>query len=405
MAAQYALRERGKVGIFTRASPKFAFNNFSILSIAMKLLLLSSVLTALAAVASATLTCSAQCYAASSGQSTGRYSAVVTFTVDPIPEGGATVAYHDTDGIGGLDSSIRFAEEQARDENVGDAFPYTINIVPLLQSRYVSGKQLPKLLSYLFFCDFRFPIADSIALLAVTEIENCHTFDGVQQSFFPDIVRADRHRQRRARLRHRDLHRAAYRSVPANSAYSLWNINVTNPSMSYSNGAEVDRVQYSTLEQHIIAGSANILSIAMKLVLLSSVLTALAAVANATLTCSASCSVVSNGQYNATITVTASPVCNAGVNVVRFSIVFCMRVHAADQLVSSCKRILFCDVPRIRWCYFSLVGSGVTLKEYHFNGATNTTTVSIQAGTIVLATASDKCGDPPVDCVCAAGTP
>ncbi|KAJ6495222.1 heme peroxidase [Mycena sanguinolenta] len=137
-------------------------------------------------------------------------------------------AYHDmatynsTDGTGGLDASIRFAEEQARDENIGDGFANTMNIVPLLQSRYIS-------------------MADSIALLAVTAIENCggpqvafrggrldaaeanspgvpepeqdldthiasfarqgftqtemiglvacgHTFGGVQQTFFPDIV-------------------------------------------------------------------------------------------------------------------------------------------------------------------------------------------------------------------------
>ncbi|KAF7351702.1 Peroxidase [Mycena sanguinolenta] len=137
-------------------------------------------------------------------------------------------AYHDmatynsTDGTGGLDASIRFTEEQARDENIGDGFANTMNIVPLLQSRYIS-------------------MADSIALLAVTAIENCggpqiafrggrldaaqanapgvpepeqdlathiasfarqgftqtemiglvacgHTFGGVQQSFFPDIV-------------------------------------------------------------------------------------------------------------------------------------------------------------------------------------------------------------------------
>ncbi|KAF8129451.1 heme peroxidase [Mycena galopus ATCC 62051] len=69
-------------------------------------------------------------------------------------------AYHDmathnsTDGTGGLDASIRFAEEQARPENVGDAFSNTMVLVPIIVSCYNSN-------------------ADSIALAALLAIENC----------------------------------------------------------------------------------------------------------------------------------------------------------------------------------------------------------------------------------------
>ncbi|KAJ6616379.1 heme peroxidase [Mycena sp. CBHHK59/15] len=68
-------------------------------------------------------------------------------------------AYHDmathnvTDGTGGLDASIRFAEEQARPENAGDGFRNTFLIVFLQVNRYVS-------------------IADSLALAAIIAIEN-----------------------------------------------------------------------------------------------------------------------------------------------------------------------------------------------------------------------------------------
>ncbi|KAF7362149.1 Peroxidase [Mycena venus] len=68
-------------------------------------------------------------------------------------------AYHDmathnvNDGTGGLDASIRFAEEQSRPENIGDGFiNNTINV--LGANRYVS-------------------IADTIALAAVMAFENC----------------------------------------------------------------------------------------------------------------------------------------------------------------------------------------------------------------------------------------
>ncbi|KAF8184650.1 heme peroxidase [Mycena galopus ATCC 62051] len=121
--------------------------------------------------------------------------------------------YHDvathniTDGTGGLDASIRFAEEQARAENVGDGFSNTILIVFLQVTRYIS-------------------ISDSLALGTLIAIENCggpeiafrggridaaqanapgvpepqqdldshtaafarHNFGGVQHAFFPDIV-------------------------------------------------------------------------------------------------------------------------------------------------------------------------------------------------------------------------
>ncbi|KAJ7473684.1 heme peroxidase [Mycena galericulata] len=137
-------------------------------------------------------------------------------------------AYHDmathniTDGTGGLDASIRFDEEQARPENAGDGFSNTMLIIFIVTNRYVT-------------------ISDAIALATIIAIENCagpeiafsggridagapnapgvpqpqdpleahiadfaragftqtemiglvacgHTFGGVQQSFFPDIV-------------------------------------------------------------------------------------------------------------------------------------------------------------------------------------------------------------------------
>ncbi|KAK7013274.1 hypothetical protein R3P38DRAFT_1509227 [Favolaschia claudopus] len=68
-------------------------------------------------------------------------------------------AYHDMatynseDGTGGLDGSIRFAEEQNRPENAGDGFANTMPFVALQASRYIS-------------------IADSIALAAITAIES-----------------------------------------------------------------------------------------------------------------------------------------------------------------------------------------------------------------------------------------
>ncbi|KAF7375896.1 Peroxidase [Mycena sanguinolenta] len=69
-------------------------------------------------------------------------------------------AYHDmatynqTDGTGGLDASIRFGAEQARPENVGDAFNNTINVVSGHANRYVS-------------------VADTLAVAAVMAFENC----------------------------------------------------------------------------------------------------------------------------------------------------------------------------------------------------------------------------------------
>ncbi|KAJ6471484.1 heme peroxidase [Mycena sanguinolenta] len=69
-------------------------------------------------------------------------------------------AYHDmatynsTDQTGGLDASIRFAEEQARAENVGNGFANTANVVFAVADRYIS-------------------MADSIALGAIIAIENC----------------------------------------------------------------------------------------------------------------------------------------------------------------------------------------------------------------------------------------
>ncbi|KAF8153643.1 hypothetical protein K438DRAFT_1987444 [Mycena galopus ATCC 62051] len=53
-------------------------------------------------------------------------------------------AYHDmathnvADGTGGLDASIRLAEEQARPENAGDGFLNTVEVVFIMANRYVS---------------------------------------------------------------------------------------------------------------------------------------------------------------------------------------------------------------------------------------------------------------------------
>ncbi|KAJ7453290.1 putative L-ascorbate oxidase [Mycena galericulata] len=112
--------------------------------------------------------------------------------------------YNITDGTGGLDGSIRFDQEQARPDNAGDGFSNTMLIIFSTTNRYVT-------------------ISDAIALAAIIAIENCagpeiafcsgrvdagepnapggftqtemiglvacgHTFGGVQQSFFPDIV-------------------------------------------------------------------------------------------------------------------------------------------------------------------------------------------------------------------------
>ncbi|KAF7378212.1 Peroxidase [Mycena sanguinolenta] len=87
------------------------------------------------------------------------------FSVDG-PSGRSNVAdwirtaYHDmatynsTDGTGGMDASIRFAEEQARAENVGDGFNNTFRLLTQITTRYVS-------------------IADALALGAIIAIENC----------------------------------------------------------------------------------------------------------------------------------------------------------------------------------------------------------------------------------------
>ncbi|KAJ6526715.1 heme peroxidase [Mycena capillaripes] len=69
-------------------------------------------------------------------------------------------AYHDmathniTDGTGGMDASIRFPEEQARAENAADGFNNTLRILSGVANRYVS-------------------LADTLALGAITAIENC----------------------------------------------------------------------------------------------------------------------------------------------------------------------------------------------------------------------------------------
>ncbi|KAK7018337.1 peroxidase [Favolaschia claudopus] len=69
-------------------------------------------------------------------------------------------AYHDMathnveDGTGGLDASIRFAEEQQRGENVGNGFQNTVEVFVSQATRYVS-------------------IADLVALGLITSVETC----------------------------------------------------------------------------------------------------------------------------------------------------------------------------------------------------------------------------------------
>ncbi|KAJ7620424.1 heme peroxidase [Roridomyces roridus] len=160
-----------------------------------------------------------------------------TFAADEVPAGRSIAAdwirtaYHDmatfnvTSGTGGMDASIRFADEQARPENVGDAFSNTVAQLGGTPDRYVS-------------------MADVLANAAISAMENCggpeipfrggrldageanapgvpqpqddldatvasfarqgftqtemiglvacgHTFGGVQHEFFPTIVPAD----------------------------------------------------------------------------------------------------------------------------------------------------------------------------------------------------------------------
>ncbi|KAF7349744.1 Peroxidase [Mycena sanguinolenta] len=137
-------------------------------------------------------------------------------------------AYHDmathniADGTGGLDASIRFAEEQARAENVGDGFGNTLGVLTGFSTRYVSvadtlalgmviavefcgGPQIPfrggrvdatepnlpgvpepeqTLDSHIAaFAKQGFTQDEMIALVACG-----HTFGGVQHAPFPDIV-------------------------------------------------------------------------------------------------------------------------------------------------------------------------------------------------------------------------
>ncbi|KAJ7785509.1 heme peroxidase [Mycena olivaceomarginata] len=69
-------------------------------------------------------------------------------------------AYHDmathniADGTGGLDASIRFAEERSRAENVGDGFVNTLGVLTFITNRYVS-------------------VADALALGTIIAVESC----------------------------------------------------------------------------------------------------------------------------------------------------------------------------------------------------------------------------------------
>ncbi|KAJ7229489.1 heme peroxidase [Mycena rebaudengoi] len=73
-------------------------------------------------------------------------------------------AYHDmatynsTDGSGGMDGSIHFAEEQSRAENTGDGFSNTVGLLFQEANRYIS-------------------VADAFAIGAIMAIENCGGLD------------------------------------------------------------------------------------------------------------------------------------------------------------------------------------------------------------------------------------
>ncbi|KAJ7835314.1 heme peroxidase [Mycena leptocephala] len=78
--------------------------------------------------------------------------------------------YNISDGTGGMDASIRFAEEQVRPENAGDAFPNTIGLLFGVTNRYVS-------------------MADSLVLGPIIAIENC---GGPEIEFHGGRVDADK---------------------------------------------------------------------------------------------------------------------------------------------------------------------------------------------------------------------
>ncbi|KAJ7241785.1 hypothetical protein C8J57DRAFT_1526580 [Mycena rebaudengoi] len=61
--------------------------------------------------------------------------------------------YNSTDGSGGMDGSIRFAEEQSRAENTGDGFSNTVGLLFQETNRYIS-------------------VADAFAIGAIMAIEN-----------------------------------------------------------------------------------------------------------------------------------------------------------------------------------------------------------------------------------------
>ncbi|KAJ7032721.1 putative L-ascorbate oxidase [Mycena alexandri] len=128
-------------------------------------------------------------------------------------------AYHDmathniTDGTGGMDASIRFAEEQARPEDVGDGFQNTLAVLLAVSNRYVSSTSAisiggPEIAFRGGRVDAAVPnlpgvpepqqdIESHIAAFArqgFTQTEMIglvacgHTFGGVQHALFPDIV-------------------------------------------------------------------------------------------------------------------------------------------------------------------------------------------------------------------------
>lgn len=95
------------------------------------------------------------------------------------------------DGTGGLDASIRFAEEQARAEvrrlntqsglaltrphflqNAGDAFSNTMQIISSQVDRYISSNSPKDCCPPPCLTISRYIVADSIALAALVAIEN-----------------------------------------------------------------------------------------------------------------------------------------------------------------------------------------------------------------------------------------
>ncbi|KAF8158665.1 heme peroxidase [Mycena galopus ATCC 62051] len=82
-------------------------------------------------------------------------------------------AYNITDGTGGMDGSIRLPDEQARPENVGNGFQNTFDQLAIQVNRYVSCMHPTPRLEALILDLIFLLVADIFAIGAITAIENC----------------------------------------------------------------------------------------------------------------------------------------------------------------------------------------------------------------------------------------